>query len=791
MLKSWWDRWGWPFVAVLPSLVALASTWSMRSIYCFRDAAFLWWPYKLWFRREVYGGVFPMWDPSPAFGQSALVDPSRMILFPPAMLARLIPDDALGHNLLLAAPAPVLALGAYVMLRARVSKEAAAVGAILLSLSCPFVSTLNMTTMAWTFALGPWLAAAFVLLASRPTWRRLGLAAGALALIVLAAEPVAGLGMVCVALAQALFAPRDEATSLRSRLTWLSAASAAGLLLAAVQILPIFAVLGASRRSDPAVLDFLTWSLHPLRLMETVVSMPFGNGAMLAPQYGPWMYTLNSGREPLLLSIYLGIATLTLATLGSISDRSRTVVVWLVLACGGLVLALGTYSGLIPAIIELVPSLKIFRMPQKHFLMTTLALCALAAHGWDALRTRRLTAGGVWSVAAVAIVATGAVVATYVAAPVLARLLGVPEPDLAVVMLRSALARSLLPLATFGMLAVLTCAASRAGHPRAALLQIVFVGVAAVDLVLNGIGLCPQAPTSELQAPAWVRTAIERNARAFVGDRLGDYPEPDPDAFPRLFNLPDTDYSTGNAIISARLATSPEQFGVRDSFTDDTTNVWPREFYAARDRFHVASPIERATFLHRTGVRVQVLSHPPTGQYGAPEPVESAGAIAAYYALEPVERALLAPEQSVEPNAVRAFDALFQPEFEFRRTALVDRDAPAAGTPGVAEGRAVEVLAETANAITFGVECDVESTLVVLDSYAPGWRVAVDGNEAPLLRADGLFRGVRLAPGRHTVTMQYMAPGLAAGAAISSATALALLAAAWLERRRAPAEAAR
>jgi hypothetical protein len=474
--------------------------------------------------------------------------------------------------------------------------------------------------------------------------------------MVLAGQPVTGIGMVCVAVAHALFAPYDEGTRFRSRLAWVSVAAVGGLLLAAVQILPILAVLGEARRSDPAVLDYLTWSLHPLRLIETVVPMPFGNGAMLAPQYGPWMTTLNSGREPLLLSVYVGVATLALATLGSLAGLSRTVVVWLVLACFGLVFAFGEHAGLLPAVIDLVPALKIFRMPEKHIVETRPPLLVRAADGWD--------------------------------------------------------------------------------------------------------------------------------ARAFVGERLGEYRERDPDAFPRLFSLPGADYSTGNAIIGARLATNPSLFGLRDAFTDDTTNVWPREFYAARDRFHFASPNQRAAFLHRTGVRVQVLVHPPIGNYGSPEPVESAGAIDAYQALEPVERAMLVPEQAVEPNTIRGCDALFRPDFDFRRLALVDRAATPAGTPGAATGRTVQVLAETANTIAFGVECDVESTLVVLDSYAPGWRVEVDGQEADLVRADGLFRGVRLVPGQHTVAMEYVAPGFRAGAAISVATALLLIAAAWRERLR-------
>jgi uncharacterized membrane protein YfhO len=50
-------------------------------------------------------------------------------------------------------------------------------------------------------------------------------------------------------------------------------------------------------------------------------------------------------------------------------------------------------------------------------------------------------------------------------------------------------------------------------------------------------------------------------------------------------------------------------------------------------------------------------------------------------------------------------------------------------------------------------------TLVLADSYYPGWVARVDGVEAPILRADLILRGVTLPPGAHTVTFTYE-PGL-------------------------------
>jgi uncharacterized membrane protein YfhO len=76
--------------------------------------------------------------------------------------------------------------------------------------------------------------------------------------------------------------------------------------------------------------------------------------------------------------------------------------------------------------------------------------------------------------------------------------------------------------------------------------------------------------------------------------------------------------------------------------------------------------------------------------------------------------------------------------------------------------------------------------LNVLDSYDPGWQVEVDGERAPLLRANGLYRAVRLAPGTHEVRFRYRPIPFYAGLAVTLVTAASLLMACgreWLTAR--------
>jgi uncharacterized membrane protein YfhO len=45
--------------------------------------------------------------------------------------------------------------------------------------------------------------------------------------------------------------------------------------------------------------------------------------------------------------------------------------------------------------------------------------------------------------------------------------------------------------------------------------------------------------------------------------------------------------------------------------------------------------------------------------------------------------------------------------------------------------------------------------LVLHAPYYPGWIATIDGKRVPMLRADVLFRGVEVPPGRHQVRFDY------------------------------------
>ncbi len=70
------------------------------------------------------------------------------------------------------------------------------------------------------------------------------------------------------------------------------------------------------------------------------------------------------------------------------------------------------------------------------------------------------------------------------------------------------------------------------------------------------------------------------------------------------------------------------------------------------------------------------------------------------------------------------------------------------------------------------------TTLVLAESWYPGWHVSIDELEQPLLRANYVFQGVIVPPGKHTVLFEYQRPlyvRLAAGVSL-----ITMLIAGWI-----------
>lgn len=81
-----------------------------------------------------------------------------------------------------------------------------------------------------------------------------------------------------------------------------------------------------------------------------------------------------------------------------------------------------------------------------------------------------------------------------------------------------------------------------------------------------------------------------------------------------------------------------------------------------------------------------------------------------------------------------------------------------------------QITHEAANLVEVSYSAPQPGILVLADTYAPGWTAVVDGQTAPVYRANGLFRGVAVPAGDHAVTFRYDPLTLYAGGALSILT---------------------
>jgi hypothetical protein len=125
-------------------------------------------------------------------------------------------------------------------------------------------------------------------------------------------------------------------------------------------------------------------------------------------------------------------------------------------------------------------------------------------------------------------------------------------------------------------------------------------------------------------------------------------------------------------------------------------------------------------------------------------------------------------------NGDDALERLKAPDFPYTKLVLLS-DVPISALTETAASSANDeatVVEYKSERVVVNVKMDSPGYLLLTDSWYPGWVAWVDGKEAPIYRADYIFRAVPLSPGQHTVAFEYRPASLLWGAAISSISLL-------------------
>lgn len=764
----------------------MRGAFSWTDVFFTRDLSFFYWPHHLWFRSKLLEGTLPLWDPYVAFGQSALADPIRQTLFPPALLLRLLPP-VVGFNLFVALPVWVSALSTYVFLRHHASRPASSLGAVVFALSGPVLSTANSPNMAWSIALAPATIAAVAGLAAAPCARRASALALLFALQALAGESVTFLATsVLAALYGAVAVNGADRGHARGRVVLVvGAAWTVGVMLAAPQLLPVFRAATLSGRGTQVLPDVL--SLHPLALVETVARPVFGDWFEPWGVNDPWV----QGLYGLYVSTYVGATALALAVAGALSpDRLRGRLFWCVVGAGSLLLALGRFTPVHRAFLAALPLARTFRYPAKYAIFTMLAVAVLAATGWDALgesgerRRRRAAAAAACVALAVAVGAALAVAALALwpasagaALSRLGRAAGLSDPVAGATYLAGSL-RAALPrtvaLASLG--AACLWAARRRPAARWALLALV-----AADLLAANGGLNPTLDAGLLGEPPWaVATRAHPGDRIYIGGRLSwlfDLSDPD-DPGAGATPPPSATRAVVSSVYAAMFATFPSPWALREAASANLSFLWPLEYTVMMRNLVNSGREGRTRLLRRAGVRYFLIPRPPAPDARALLRLPRFNDTALFEIPQPAPRASVVTRYSVIPDTKSQTDRLFDAGFDPAQEVVLEAGpAAAAGVAGPPRDPRAWMERDGLHEVALRVQApEGGGFLVLLDSYDRDFEVEVDGKPAASLRANGLFRAVRVASGEHEARWTYRPRAMRAGMGVAAAALLALLA---------------
>ncbi len=738
----------WPRAPVIVAYVLLFAGMTWRWI---AGAATIPWDAKAHFHPQVQflaqslaRGDWPWWNPYVFAGHPQIADPQSMIFSPPFLLLALVN----GNPSLWAVDMTVLAtmafggVGLICYFHERGWHWA---GALIAALSFSFGAA-----MAWrlqhygqvlSLAYLPWLLLSLERTIARGSFLNGALAGFFAALIVLGRDQVALLA-IYVAAGYALWqlASADEpAHTFRRALLPLVVGGVVGLALIA---LPILMTLLLAAESNRPSIDFIgagRGSLHPALLLTLISPDIFGaaGGDYWGPPSWTWRGTgLFTAQNVGIL--YVGAVPLLLAVTGLLSGQlwAREIRFFSIALALILLYALGWYTPAFRIMYAFFPGVDLYRRPADAVFLIGALLAVLAGYATHRLFTAPWVKPGPLPVALVVgllVIAAGFALFSGWRLDHLPRL---TEP--------------MLIAATVFLVAAISIAWARSCLALQPMLAgLVLAGFTAADLGFNngnnGSSALPPAlfdvldPASRNDTVRWLKSHVRTDATC--RDRV---------------ELVGIGFHWPNASIPHTLENTLGYNPVRLGLYTRATGAEDHAALPDQRKFAPLMPSYRSPLADLLGLRY----------IAAGAPIETIDKHLAPDALPLVQRtkdawiyenARALPRVLFATRAVPAdFERLLKdgnwPDIDFRTTVLIEG----------ASSDAPERRSGTAALVSYAntrIEIDVESPdggyIVLNDAWHPWWTAEIDGQRAPILRANVLFRAVLVPPGRHRVTFTF------------------------------------
>jgi hypothetical protein len=752
--------WGVAVAAFLAAALVLVWPWLSGRMTIPWDAKAHFQPQIQFLADSLARGESPFWNPFVFAGHPQVADPQAMIFSPFLVLALLDPSPSLWAVDM--AVYATIVLGALCLMGWMRDQRWHALGGLVAALAFGFGAAMawrvQHTGQVVSLALLP-----VVLMLLDRAMRRGGVLAGAGAgavagLIVLNRDQVALLIVYLLAafVAWRLLAHGAPLRRLRRAVAPLTAGAVVGLVLVALPVLLTVLVAAESNRPTIDLDGAGRGSLHPALGLTLFVPDLFGASGRMYDYWGPPSYAWNTTGLYIAQNVgqlYVGAAPAILLIVGLLSGIvwHREVRLFTVALAVVVLYALGWYTPVFGLFHGYVPGVDLYRRPADAVFLIGFLAAVLA--GYTTHRLLEITRPIPPPRLQLAILATIVVVAAAF----------VVAGGLALHMERTATANRQLILSAIAFLiagAVLADAVWL--NPiRPALGGLLVAATLTVDLAwFNG----PSTSTALPPAHYDVLEPTTRNPTiALLQERVAAGTAADPNRRDRV-EMVGLGFHWPNATMTHRLEHTMGYNPLRLADYARATGAEDTVGLPEQRRFSALYPSYRATLVNLLGIRwivtkVAVEDIDRTLEEGA-FPLLAQTADGFVY-----ENPAAFPRVFFARSAQAAdFDAILRtgvwPDVDLRSTVLLPTGHTQTGgqAGGLVANRGTGEVRLVRYANT-EVVIDVEATrggyVVLNDVWHPWWIARIGADEVPVLRANVLFRAVRVPAGRHTVRLTF------------------------------------
>ena len=716
----------------------------------YRDFQFITYPIRYFLAQAYHQGVIPYWTTNTFGGAPFMATLHPGVFYPPSIIF-FLNDFTLALNLYYVFH--FLVMGCFVFLLSRKWRLSWSA-----SLCCGVTAMLGGLIVASTlcsnyFLSSVWLPLIFWMYYQFETRNHVGWFVGlvlAIATQTLAACPeISVMTMLLLFLHSIIFTKNTRNKSEYVRITiTLGLAVILALGLSAFQLAPTAQLLKHTFREGG--LDYashINWSLAPSKLTTFV----------LTPGYDDFLNTTVNDKysnfSGLLHTLYMGIFGFVFVFLGFLFRKEKAVGFWLAVFLFGIFFSLGGYNPFYKFIYGMMPFLSLFRYPEKFIYISSIAAIFLVGFGLDALV--RLTQERKIQMRTILIFLV-LIFGTTSALAVWDRNL---EPQYPI---------------TFLIIFSVSYVFFYYGKvKREGFVALIFIMIL-MDLSIKDFNLLPLMDRKFYEEKPLLMDIVSGSPGKYRTYSGGIERTPDPMSYPNGPNLL-------AGVRAAKQQLYPLQgmvFGVEhvDSIPGLALDIKNHLIWY---QFLIQSePDRRRVILKRSNVKYWIDGDMPTTHAMGGFPIILPDRVKIFS--DALPRAFLVPRMRVPKKGRVLFD-YYDESFDPLKEVLLKESVEFQESADF-KGEVEEVVYRP-NHVTVKTRQAGNGFLVLLDTHLPGWTVKVDGQDQPILRANGLYRAVQLEPGDHTLEFDYFPEGFKEGLIVTGAT-LALCFAGYVFWRR-------